>query len=109
MLSHRIIWFSSQSFKMFTGTIDKMVGWKCKALSEESITTPATPGSELAPRLNYINNAKIQEKIDGSCLKQARLSYTRGSNKLFYCFWIRYMVMWFKHWFYIKILFIWSC
>ena len=80
---------------MFTGTIDKMVGWKCKALSEESITTPATPGYELAPRLNYINNAKIQEKIDGSCLKQARLSYTRGSNKLFYCFWIRYMVIWF--------------
>ena len=48
---------------MFTGTIDKMVGWKCKALSEESITTPATPGYELAPRLNYINNAKIQEKL----------------------------------------------
>ena len=39
-------------------------------MSEESVTTSATPAHGHTPGLNYINNAKIQVKFDGSCLKQ---------------------------------------
>ena len=56
-----------------------MFGWKSKGLSEESIITPATPGNGLAPRLIYINNAKIRVKFDGSCLKEDKVSFTRGN------------------------------
>ena len=39
-------------------------------MPEEIITTPAL-------RLNYFNNAKIREKLDDSCLKQDKVSFTR--------------------------------
>ena len=56
--------------RIFTGTADTFFRWKCKRLPEEIITTPAL-------RLNYFNNAKIREKLDDSCLKQDKVSFTR--------------------------------
>ena len=64
-----------KSFKIFTGNIDKLSGWKSTGLSEKSITTPATPSNGLAPRLNRINNAKVQVKFDGSCLGRDKVSF----------------------------------
>ena len=56
--------------RIFTGTADTFFRWKSKRLPEEIITTPAL-------RLNYFNNAKIREKLDDSCLKQDKVSFTR--------------------------------
>ena len=48
-------------------------------MSQEIITIPATLGNGLAPKLNYINNAKIQVKFEDSCLKQDKISFTLGN------------------------------
>ena len=51
MMGHEIIQFFQpvfKSFKIFTGTIVKNFGWKSKRLSEQSVTTPATPGNSPA-------------------------------------------------------------
>ena len=45
-------------------------------MSEEDIAAPATPGNDLAPRICYINNATIQVKLNGSCLKQDKVSFS---------------------------------
>ena len=40
-----------KSFETFTCTIEELFIWTSKGLSEESITTPATPSNGLALRL----------------------------------------------------------
>ena len=40
-----------KSFETFTCTIEELFIWNSKGLSEESITTPATPSNGLALRL----------------------------------------------------------
>ena len=45
-------------------------------MSEESVTTPTTSSYGLAPRQNYIDNAKTQVKFDGSWLEQDIVSFT---------------------------------
>ena len=73
-----------KSFKIFTGTIDKIFGWKSWGLLEQSITIPATPSNDIAPRLNYINNAKVQVKFDGSCLKRDKVSFNHWNVVKFF-------------------------
>ena len=46
-------------------------------LSAESITPPTTSDNSLTPILNYYGT-KTRVKFTGSCLKQPKISYTRG-------------------------------
>ena len=41
-------------------------------VSNESIMPPSTSDNSLNPRINYIDNAKIQMKLDGNWFKQVR-------------------------------------
>ena len=43
---------------------------------DESIKLPAASNDTLAPTLNYINT-KLQAKLEGSCLKQDKVTYTQ--------------------------------
>ena len=52
--------------------------WKSKGLSDEVIKPPTTSGNSLAPALSYIGN-KARVKFNGSCLKQAKITFTHGT------------------------------
>ena len=45
----------------------KVIVWKSKGFSEESIKPPTASDNKLNLGINYINNAKIPIKFDGSC------------------------------------------
>ena len=47
----------------------------CIRVSNESIKPPSTSDNSLNPRINYIDNAKIQMKLDGNWFKQVDLKY----------------------------------
>ena len=49
--------------------------WKSKGLSDESIKPPSTSDNSLSPWINYLDN-KIRLKLNGSCLKQSKLTHT---------------------------------
>ena len=49
--------------------------WKSQGLSNESVVAPSAFNSCLAPSLNYINS-KIGVKIDGSWLKEEKITFT---------------------------------
>ena len=49
----------------------------CKVLSAKSSKPPTTSDNSLTPVLNYYDN-KTRVKLTGSCLKQPKISYTRG-------------------------------
>ena len=74
------------SFAKYTGTIDNNFGCKSKALSEQSILTLAISPNGLAPTMNYINNATIWVKIDGSYLKQDKVLFTHGNVVTFFVY-----------------------
>ena len=57
---------------------------KSKVLSEESIKPPATSDSSLNPGIEYTDNAKIQVKFDGSCLKQEKVTFGQKTILKFY-------------------------
>ena len=61
-------------FKVITNT-DYVLSWKSKGLSAETIKPPTTSGNSLTPALNYYGT-KTRVKFTGSCLKQAKISYT---------------------------------
>ena len=68
-----------QSFYKHFKTVanaNKVTAWKSKELSDESIKLPATSDNSLNPRANYIDNAKIQVKFDGSCSKLDKVTFT---------------------------------
>ena len=65
----------SKQFKI--GNSDYVLSWKSKGLSAESITPPSAPNNFLNPSLNYLGT-KIRERFRGSCLKQDKITYTRG-------------------------------
>ena len=54
-----------------------MSSWKSKGLSSESIRPPAKPDNSLKPALNYYGT-KTRVKCTGNCLKQSKISDTRG-------------------------------
>ena len=63
-------------FKIITYT-NYVSSWKSKGLSAETIKPPITSDNSLPPTLNYYG-AKTRIKCNGSCLKQPKISYTRG-------------------------------
>ena len=63
-------------FKVNTITnTDYVSSWKSKGLSTESIKPPTTSANSLTPELNYYGT-KTRVKINGSCLKQAKILCT---------------------------------
>ena len=63
-------------FKVNTITnADYVSSWKSKGLSTESIKPPATSDNSLTPELNHYGT-KTRVKFNGSCIKQAKISYT---------------------------------
>ena len=64
-----------KSFTTATG-IDRILAWKSKGLSEESIKPSATLDNGLTPKLIFIENAKIAIEFKRSCLKQDKATFT---------------------------------
>ena len=60
------------------GNTEHISSWKSKGLPHEVIKSPNTSGNSLAQALCYICN-KIRVKFDGSCLKQDKITFTRGN------------------------------
>ena len=56
---------------------DYTLTWKYKGLSDESIKSPSAPNNFLSPSLNYLG-AKVRVRLNGSCLKQNKFTYTHG-------------------------------
>ena len=52
------------------GTVDYVLSWQSKGLSNESIKPPTTTNNSLTPELNY-HGTKTKIKFIGSCLKQS--------------------------------------
>ena len=52
-----------------------VIVWKSKGLSGESIKAPAASDDSLNPGKNYINNAKIQVKLNGSCFQAIKSKF----------------------------------
>ena len=61
--------------------IDRVLSWRSKEVSNESIKPPTTSNNSLNPRLSY-NDTKIKVQFTGSCLKQPKLMFThkKGVN-----------------------------
>ena len=51
-------------------TVDYVLSWQSKGLSDESIKPPTTTNNSLTPKLNYYGT-KTKIKFTGSCLKQS--------------------------------------
>ena len=64
-------------FKIFSGTIDNIFGWKSEGLSENSITIRATSDNSFDPKLTYIHYSEIAVKFEGNCLKQDKVSFSQ--------------------------------
>ena len=58
-----------------TGDTDHISAWKSKELSDESIRLPTTSNNNFAPSLN-IFGVRARVKLDGSCLKQDKITFT---------------------------------
>ena len=52
--------------------------WKSKGLSDETIKPHVTSDNSLTPLIDYVGD-KIRLKFSGSCLKQPKLHYSRGT------------------------------
>ena len=63
-------------FKVITNT-DYVSSWKSKGLPAESVKPPAKSDNSLTPALSYYGT-KTRVRFAGSCLKQAKISYTHG-------------------------------
>ena len=59
------------------GVIDRVLSWRSKGISNESIKSPTTSNNSLTQELNYYNT-KTRVKFIRSCLKQPKISYTHG-------------------------------
>ena len=55
--------------------IDRVLSWRSKRMSNESIEPPPTTGNSLSPRLSYYGT-KIRVQFTGSCLKQPKFTIT---------------------------------
>ena len=59
------------------GVIDRVLSWKSKGISNESIKPPTASNNSLTPELNYYGT-KTKVKFIKRCLKQSKNSYTHG-------------------------------
>ena len=66
-------------------TIDYVLSWQSKGLSNKSIKPPTTTNSSLTPELNYYGT-KTKTKFTGSCLKQSSHILTRKKVVNIYIF-----------------------
>ena len=57
--------------------------WQSKGLSDETIKPPATSDNSLTPLIDYLGN-KIRLKLNGSILRQPKVSYTHGKLVIIY-------------------------
>ena len=57
---------------------DYVSSWKSKGLSAKSIKQPTTSGNSLTTLLSYYGS-KTKVKLNGSCLKQPKKSYTHST------------------------------
>ena len=55
--------------------IDRVLSWRSKGISNESIEPPTTSNNSLHPRLSY-NDTKIKVQFTGSSLKQIKFKFT---------------------------------
>ena len=53
--------------------------WKSKGLSDESIKHPTASDNNLTPLIDYLGN-KIRVKVNGTILRQPKISYTHGKT-----------------------------
>ena len=57
------------------GVIDRVLSWRFKGISNESIRPPTTSNNSRNPKLSY-NDTKIKAQFTGSCLKQPKFTFT---------------------------------
>lgn len=53
-----------------------IIAWKLKGLSDETIMPPTAPANILAPKLKWFHNSKIAVKLNGSCLKLVKATFS---------------------------------
>ena len=75
----------TRHFKKAANT-NKITAWKSKGLSEESIKPPSMSDNSLNAGINYIDTAKIRVKLDESCFKQDKVSFTNKQVRSIYIF-----------------------
>ena len=66
-------------------SIDYVLSWESKGLSNENITPYATSDNSLIPLIDYCGS-KIRVKFSRSCLKQPKISYTHKKGVNIYIF-----------------------
>ena len=59
------------------GVIDRVLSWRSKGISNESIKPPTTSNNSITPELNYYDT-KTRVKFIRSCLKQSKIPFTHG-------------------------------
>ena len=69
-------------FKVLANTL-YISSWKSKGLSDETIKPPVTSDNSLTPLIDYLGN-KIRLKLNGSILRQPKVSYTHGKLVIIY-------------------------
>ena len=60
--------------------------WKCKCLSDERINSITASNYSITPYLSYYGST-IRVKLNGSCLKQDKITYTHWKTKYIHCLW----------------------
>ena len=73
---HKIIQYFSQQTDI--SKLLRILSWKSKGFSEETIKPAATSDNNLAPELGYYGT-KTRVNFNGSCLKQPKLSDTHST------------------------------
>ena len=75
MQKYLVFLLVSRYFKTVANT-NRVRVWKPKGLSDQSIKPSSKSDYILNPGINYADNAKIRIKLDESCLKQDKLTFT---------------------------------
>ena len=72
-------------FNSIVNVFDRVLSWRSKRISNESIKPPATTDNSLSPRLSYYGT-KIRVQFIASCLKQPKFTFTqKKSSKYLHC------------------------
>ena len=63
-------------FNSIVNVFDRVLSWRSKRISNESIKPPATTDNSLSPRLSYYGT-KIRVQFIAICLKQPKFTFTQ--------------------------------